>query len=194
MAIGDKFRLKVTFKSDISAFVAQVTPVFSQEGALFFDTPEEDLVGAFREECEALLLACVTNALRLVPLPGQASSHTLALGLAGPAGGQGGDRMPPRSASILSFRSPTPGKRGRGRMYLPPASETSNTAGHPTGAHVTALNDLGQSMISDMPSISVTHAPWVWYIHSLADGDFKPVSQFVGRDYWGTQRDRTRIY
>ena len=198
MSVGDKFRLKVTFKSDTSERVAQVTPVFSQEGEPIFDTPEEDLVGAFQEECEALLLACVTASLRLVeyavvPLPGTAASFVLSLGGAGPVGTQGGDPMPPRTATILSFRSPTAGRRGRGRMYLPPASEASNTAGHPTSGHLAAGDALGAAMIGDMPSLSITHLPWVWYIQSLADADFKPVSAYVTRDYWGTQRDRTNI-
>jgi hypothetical protein len=199
LAIGDIFRLDIVFKSDNSPYVAVCGPHFKQATLLVLDTPEEDLVGAFRDKAEPALLSTFTSTLRIVrytvsPVPGTGSTYQLDLGITGPVGVRTGDRLPPRVATVLSFRSSHPGKRGRGRMYLPPASETDNTGGAPTADLLAACNNLGDAMLNDMPVADASFASWVWVIRSEADNISRDVISYVPRGYWGSQRDRTRIF
>lgn len=199
MSVGDVFELAITWKSDESPYVAVCTPKFRQENALILDTEGEDLVGAFRDKCESAMAACITSTLRLVrytvsPIPGTGSTYALDLGVTGPVGARAGDRLPPRVAAILSFRTATPGKRGRGRMYLPPASEGDNTLGRPTADLQSALNAFGETMFADMLAGGLEFANWQWVVRSDKDNISRPVTQYIARDYWGSQRDRTRIF
>lgn len=200
MAAGQAYRLSIVVKSDSSPFVAINQPVFVQgPTGLIADTPEEDLVGAFRTECEASYLACITSALRLVKYqvgvaPDFATTFELDLGITGPVGTQGSDPLPPRTASVLSFRSATPGRRGRGRMYLPPASELSSSTGAPTANHITAMNALAVDMQDAMALVTASHIEWFWNIWSGLDATARLVSGFTSRGVWGSQRDRTRLF
>jgi len=102
--------------------------------------------------------------------------------------------MPPRTAGILSFRSATPGRRGRGRMYIPPSVESQNTLGRPTLGYLTTVENLGDALLSAMNTGGVEFAAWEWVVWSEADQVARAVTSYVARGYWGSQRDRTRIF
>ncbi len=80
------------------------------------------------------------GARRLTPGP---TLESLSNSGAGP-GLQAGDPLPGQVAGLIKLITDTPGPRGRGRCYVPFASESDNTVlGVPSGAYQTNLSNLG---------------------------------------------------
>jgi len=58
-----------------------------------------------------------------------------------------GDALPPQVAGLLRYTSNTPGRRGRGRVFLPFMGESFNgPSGLPTAPAITAMDALGEKM------------------------------------------------
>lgn len=198
MAIGDTYRLTVvTGREDLP-----VTCVnhfyFQQANALIFDTPGQDLVAAWQNYCESTYRALFTNFLvmrrySVGKAPSFETEHEFTFTTT-VAGIGTGEPLPPRTSGLLSLRTPTLSKRGRGRNYLPPATEADNGNGKPTAAYITKMNNLGIAIMEDMPSINVLFAIWVPQMWSKADQVARPVSQIIARTSWASQRDRSGLY
>lgn len=112
-----------------------------------------------------------------------------------PVGGQSGDMLPPEVALAVSWQTPVLGKRGRGRIYLPPCVEASNSSTGMVGSGaVDANRDAAVGFLQDSAILSslidgqwvipiVTGSPWTKY------GEILEVR--VG-EVWDAQRRRRR--
>jgi hypothetical protein len=197
MAIGDVYRLTIQWSNAPGLPTAVNQLYFKQDGGLIADTPEEDLVGAWQEEVEAAYASLVTNALAIRSYTvAKAPLFLTSLIVSGLAvgGSASGDAMPPQTAGVIEIRTADFSRRGRGRVFIPPGAESFNSAGKPTGAYRTSLGDVAANIKDDMASTSLSHTGWVWQLWSRADQAAKEVTTAFGGSFWGTQRDRNRLY
>lgn len=150
MAVGDFYRLIVQSSLTGEDNILVNTFTFRQGLALVFDTPEEDLVQAWIASGETLYRGTFTGAtgvdlLSVVPLPGgvvtfqEARPHTL--------GTQAGETIPFQIAALISYRTALLGRRGRGRTYLPPASETNVTSGRFNATYLGAVSAFAEALM-----------------------------------------------
>lgn len=103
--------------------------------------------------------------------------------------------QPPEVSCCLSWQTPQPGRRGRGRIYMPPAGTGEiSTFGFVGSAHVSGLVTAGQTLLAALAVESidssathvrpiVTGSPWTHYgvIQSVRVGHV-----------WDAQRRRRR--
>jgi len=196
MAINDVFRLRAVWRRTTDGPAMVNAFYFRQVAALIFDTPEEDLVDAFKTSVQPAYVAVVTNTVALVEyqvakFPDFLTSFiddTVEEG-----GALTGDPMPARIAGVLSYRTADLSRRGRGRVFLPSPNEASNTAGAPTTSYLALVDEI-RAELGDLFTDIIFHAGWEWRMFSPADQLTKAVtsSESVGR--WGTQRDRADVY
>lgn len=197
IAIGDVFRLKAVWQRTTDGPTAINQFVFKQLDALVLDTPEEDLIGAFREECEDLYVNLVTNTIAIVRYEvAQAPLFLTSLvdDVDDIGGNLTGDPLPARIAGLIGFRTADLSRRGRGRYFIPPANEVSNTAGAPSTGWQVSAQDFSDALFSNMSTLSITHAGWQLGLWSPTDEEFKAVTQINARGRWATQRDRGKLY
>lgn len=104
-----------------------------------------------------------------------------------------GDALPPQVSGVISWRTPTPGRRGRGRTYLPPTAEgNSNSSGVVSGAYIDAMDNFAEEMFGFNTNPGPDGGVYVFTVVSEADQSYHPVTSWVSRNKWGTQRGRTR--
>jgi hypothetical protein len=196
MAVGDKLKLTTIAQNVVGGKTAVNSYYFEQADVLVFDTPEEDLFERFLAQVKPTLVSLFTNNLSIV---------TVSIGL-GPTfettfqqtviwtGTITGDPMPAQNCGVLKYRTATPGRRERGRLFLYAAGESSNSIGSPSGAYLTTLGGLGDSLLNTMSSANVLYAGWYWGMFSKADQEFKRIATYSAGLYWGSQLDRRGIY
>jgi len=194
MAIDDVYRLTIILRSTAEGPIVANTLTFRQMNAIVFDTPEHDLVEAWKAEAENAYLEQFTNRLtvfnyKVGKAPDFATSYqTDETGLVGHLSG---DSMPIRTAGVLSMRTALLSKRGRGRMYLPPANEAGNGSdGHPTSGYIDNMIFLGDAIMGMATSLSILYAHWAWSVWSKTNQSAEDVTAFAARNFWGSQRDR----
>jgi len=131
--------------------------------------------------------------LRVVfPIPTVADIATFNQGI----GGVVGEDLPKQAGGVISLRSATPGRTGRGRMYIPFPGEADNeNPGRPIATYVTRLATLGTSVsaplvVDDMLGNSATLSAVILNGPPAAPGNFKRVTNTIARTFWGTQRRR----
>lgn len=193
MAIGDIYHLSLQFRNNALNVVAENTLAYRAEFATVFDTQEEDLVEAYRLAAEALHvnLASVNWFLeRYVVriLPENLITYEKSIGTE--YGGGTGDGLPPQTAGVVSIRSAHPGRRGRGRIYLPSTSEANNSSeGLAIGAYLDGIVAWAEEAV--YIGDGVTTANYTLGVWSVADQEFYEVQSVIGRNKWGTIRGRT---
>lgn len=126
---------------------------------------------------------------RLTPTP---TLEAVSDAAAGP--GVGGPTPQAKQVTgIITLRSDTPGRRARGRMYIPfPATDANEANGNPTAAYLANLDDLGNDhvgdvIIDDLAGNVATITSIVW---SKKFSQFYPITGKTVRDKWATQRRR----
>lgn len=197
MAVGDTYRLSVVWSNAPGLPTAVNQFHYRQTEALIFDTPGEDLVDAFRTIVEAAYASLVTNALAIrrysvAKAPLFLTEHVLeGISVGGSASG---DAMPPQTTGIIEIRTADFTRRGRGRFFIPPGVESFNALGKPTSAYRTSLGDVSVNLKEDMLASAITHAGWELMLWSRADQEAKAVTAAFGGAFWGSQRDRNRLY
>lgn len=197
MAVGDTYRLTVVWSNAPGLPTAVNQFHFRQVDTLVLDTPGEDLVGAFQEEVQAAYASLVTNALAIrrysvAKAPLFLTEHVLeGIGVGGTASG---DAMPPQSTGIIEIRTADFTRRGRGRFFIPPGVESFNGLGKPTSAYRTSLGDVAANLMADMNTTTIGHSAWELMLWSRADQEAKLVTTAFGGAFWGSQRDRNRLY
>jgi len=197
MAIGDVYRLTVVWSNAPGLPTAVNQFHYEQLDTLVLDTPGEDLVEAFRTKVEAAYASLVTNSLALrrytvAKAPLFLTEYILE-GLA--VGGTAtGDAMPPQTTGIIETRTGDFTRRGRGRVFIPPGAESFNSLGKPTAAYRSSLGDVAANLLDDMGTGDLLVAGWGWNLWSRADQVAKPILTAFGGAFWGTQRDRNRLY
>jgi len=197
MAVNDIYRLNVITANNPSIAVAVNGFYFRQRTALILDTPEEDLVAAFQEECEFNYLNTFTSAMFLIKYqvgksPEFATAFEVFDGVQ--HGGLTGDPLPPRNCAVLSKKTSDFSRRGRGRTYLPPASESVSSGIGLTTGYRTALTDFAANVQDDMNAETLTHAGWQHVLWSEADQEAKTVTSYIINLRWASQRDRGNLY
>jgi hypothetical protein len=192
MAVGDVYRFAFVWKSISSSKVAVNNFYLKQNGPLILDTPTEDFWGIFQESCLELYRFSVASELGLIQLVGATGLPFVTeqiIDIEGVVGGSGGGSLPTRTAGILSYRTAVPTKKGRGRVFLPPAGEGDNAAGRPSSGWLTNTNGFAQALF-DLQFEAVGSASWQWHMYSKTDNVFRPVTAAAARTKWGSRRKR----
>jgi hypothetical protein len=101
------------------------------------------------------------------------------------------DLLPQASSLVVGWRTDLPARRGRGRSFLPPLTESNNEVdGSPTAAIRSSFQAAADTLItSSQASTAVNFVVWHRPV-AKAGGDFRPVTKAVIRDTWGMLRSR----
>lgn len=196
MAEGDVYRMRCVWKRSANGAAAVNDFYFEQFDPTIIDTPAADLFQAFQLTCQAAYEALVSSLLSTVEIQfGRAPDFLTEEVFTTPffVGQLSGDPLPGFSCGILSRYSEDLTRRGRGRLYIPAATEAVNSNGAPTAGYFNDLQDFGDSM---MPYIGdgVTTSRWGACVWSVADQESKRVVSFRARSIWGVQRDRRNLF
>jgi len=194
MAVGDVYRLTVILKGPTVDKAVVNTFCFEQGDSLIFDTPGEDLVECWKAFAETPYLEQFTNRLTVFNYKvGKAPDfpteyQTDEVGL---EGNLTGDPMPIRTSAVLAFRTDELSRRGRGRVFLPPANEAANGSdGHPTSGYIDNMKVLGDALLAMGGDTVTTTAHWYLSVWSKASQEHRNVQAYAARNFWGSQRDR----
>lgn len=125
----------------------------------------------------------VNPTLSILPLDG--TSATYVHGPVTGLNGAGDEDFAPALAAIASFRTAQRGPRGRGRMYVGPVAETSQTKGRLVGDALTnfpagVANFIAQLVTEDTQLVVAS------YVHA----EYNLVLSGTGETILGTQRRR----
>lgn len=104
-----------------------------------------------------------------------------------------GDPLPPQTAALISFKTNSATRAGRGRIYIPFLSETTaNPDGRPSAVQIAALEALATVWATTKaPTVGADTSNMVPVIAS-ADGLLpKDITDFRVRPYWATMRRRS---
>jgi hypothetical protein len=111
-----------------------------------------------------------------------------------------GEPLPPAVAGLISLRTLTPGRRGRGRVYPPFAGESSSgPTSRPVTAYLTELDDYGDQLLLGLTVVGAggtTVHEWVVYHRtwpSTGGPASSPITGYVTRENWATIRKRSTI-
>lgn len=192
MAIGDWYTLKIVYQNTVTGVFLEnqlhyqhtgVTPAVSAEADLvaqFRDDPEGDIISLFHGNYSVV-------GYRVIPRPGNTATYDISITPV--TGFLGGDVMPPANACIVSIKSESFTRSGRGRIYLPPAAESnSNAGGQVAGAYITDVNTFMAAAVS-LTSLAAT-ATFILGIWSEKDQAGYQYVSYAVRNYWGVQRGR----
>jgi hypothetical protein len=194
MAVDDVYRLTAILRAAGDQPSIVNTFHFKALEATVFDTQEEDLVEAFQAEAEDAYREQFTNRLTVFQYKvGKSPTFETAFikDVSGVVGNLSGDSLGVRNSAVLSFRTATLSKRGRGRLFLPPANEAANGAdGHPTSGYIDNMEFFADKLLGMASTVSVLYASYELQVWSKADQAAYPVTAFTARNFWGSQRDR----
>lgn len=112
-------------------------------------------------------------------------------------GNRAGDHLPPQVAGLVTLRTALAGRAYRGRKYIPFVSEDdSDINGHPTAA----ILILMQALASVYASVTVVNnagatgtATLTPVIYNRAAHTTQPITSYIARSSWATQRRRSDI-
>lgn len=195
MAVGDTYRLRVVLRRSFVHPACINSFYFKQGDILIADTPGEDLVQAWQNDAETAYRNCFTNFIaitqyQVAKAPLFETEYTV--DFSGIAGNLTGDPLPPRTSYTLSWRTAVLTRRGRGRVYLPPASEADNSSAAPTSGYRTTVSNFGDILVAGIGD-GVTTAPWTLMTWSPADQVAREVLSHFSVGGWASQRDRDGI-
>ena|SRR6185295_1937688 len=104
-----------------------------------------------------------------------------------------GDMMPTQVAGVVSFRTATVGREGRGRVYLPFFGESANSLlGRVTGTALTLMDNFAAAVTPDIVDAQgggddVTIHMCILHRATMTS---TLVNGYLVREKWGTQRKR----
>jgi hypothetical protein len=95
------------------------------------------------------LYPCGSPNGQTIPAPpyAQGTPMTLEYTSAYPTGGESSTQLPPQNSIAVGWRTPQVGRRGRGRMFLPPASSASLSGAHVSSGAQTDIADAGKAFL-----------------------------------------------
>lgn len=102
---------------------------------------------------------------------------------------------PTQIAGLVSLRTALGGRANRGRFYAPfPAASDISTNGDPTANYLVKLNDLG-ALLDDVivAGIAGNTNDLTPVVYHRALGSGTPITTFLRRTSWATQRRRSRL-
>jgi len=105
------------------------------------------------------------------------------------------DLLTRQVAGVIRLKTALGGRSGRGRAYIPFATELFNSdVGEPTGAYLTALQGVANVLDDDLViTVAGRSATLVAGVYSKKLNSFNPITSFELRTHWGTQRRRSSI-
>ena len=193
MAVNDVVTLHAQWHLTNGNLIAENQFHFRQTAPLILDTTVDDLTDAFATIVEPSYVACVSGQWSIINYRVVAQPSGLTIGevaVDDHSGALSGDSLPPQVSTILSFRSSHPGRRGKGRVFLPPANEAnSGVLGTPSSTLVGLVTDLGDALLSTVDS-TITHAGWEWGVWSMSDQAFYPAVGLSSRFRFMTRKSR----
>ncbi len=184
--------------NDLTYVVGAVgsTPATDQDAADQFDAtvaplykPLMPLTGEYRGVTVGILRAIVPYPAKYIPASANANAG---------AGTAAGAPLPGQVSGLISYFSPRPGPAGRGRSYVGfPAIVHDTGAGNPTAAYMTLLDNLAAVTAVGIAVVTLGGATATLVraiIHQTNKFDITPppdpVTGFVSRGKWATQRRR----
>lgn len=196
MAVGDILKLTAIWSRAPHVRVMVNEWAFRQDSALVLDTPEEDLLTAFRDKIEDSYVALVTDFLTLSTykvayLP---ANDTVAQETVNVAGGSVGEPMPAIMSLFIRERTANFTRSGRGGFYLPPTIESANVNGQPTTTYINPALDMANLIRTDMAAGGLTYANWTWGVYSRKLSTFFPITSVNIPSKWSHQVDRAKAY
>lgn len=107
-----------------------------------------------------------------------------------------GDALPSQTCGILTKKSVAPGRRGRGRVYVPFPAETANdTKALPNAGYLTALSTLATALganvtVNEQGGWQAVLRPVI--AAAIPGGGYSrlAITQLLPRPRWATQRSR----
>lgn len=103
-----------------------------------------------------------------------------------------GDQLPRQVSGLMTKRTGSPGKSGRGRIYVPfPTEVMSSSAGEPTGPYSTLLGTLRTAMLANVNVVDgINTAILSPAVFSRTLGIDSLMTDITARTHWATQRRR----
>lgn len=197
MAVGDIYRLGCIWRKSLDLPVCVNNFVYRQENALVLDTPEEDLFEAFIAKVVPSYRAIVTNVISLSRMTlGQSPDFAVFAERDGLtfSGTGSGDALPPRTSGVITLKTATISRRGRGRWFMPPAAEAGSGGGIMSTGHAEASDTFADAALNEMLDGGLAYASWQLCVWSEADQVARPVTSYVIRTHWSSQSDRGELY
>lgn len=195
--IGDIWRVSCIWKRTTNGSACVNNWHWRQDTLTIFDDPAEDVWEAMQLGFMIQYQDIVTNLLALVDVRVSKAPDFVVEYTAQPttiSGTHPGNAMPPRTAGILSLRTDLISRRGRGRIFLPPPGEGFNAAnGNPDVDYILNADQLADFMVNGIGD-GLTTAQYTGAVWSKADGVGRVVTGAKTQGYWGTQRDRAKIF
>lgn len=155
MAIGDIYRLSVEVQYGTEQNFAVNVFHYEQESAIVQPTEVEDLWAGWQAELQTDYVTTFSTTLTLqnaklqkVDSPGV----ELEIFNIGAAGTRTGDALPNQIATLLTWRTGEPGRRKRGRTYLPTPNEGSSGGNGPGSGLITDAENFGTKAIQIGPA------------------------------------------
>lgn len=164
MAVNDFYRLNCIWRQTGTENYAVNGFTYRATEPTIFDTQEQDLVEAFKLDVETLYNDIVHEDFQLVryqvvPKPGGTVAYEVGAAVSGQ---QTGERLPSQIAGLISWRTGVPGRSGRGRTYLPPINEGSQSDGYMSTtyfdavtAFATAAKEIGNHISTAVYELAV---------------------------------------
>jgi len=106
--------------------------------------------------------------------------------------GTGGGNIPPQLASVVSWRTSTSGRSGRGRTYLGNLGSAALTVNLVTAAAVTAINGAATTLISAIHALTAAGAAPDLAVWSPTDGVVRPILTGSSDATFDTMRSRVK--
>lgn len=196
MAIDTVYTLQTHIKDNFTGLLAQHQLHFKQNSESVSSASGKDLVDNYMDNALSAYVQGLHNDYHVEGWRVIESETGLTVyEFADPDQSNGfvtGDKLSPMLATVLSIRTAHPGRTGRGRAYLGPHGEAHNTTTGNVSGDLVTLNGAYGAAIITMEDSSGSYAGFDWGLWSKKDAAFYPLSSFVARSYWATQRGRAK--
>jgi len=106
--------------------------------------------------------------------------------------GTGGTQIPPQLASVVSWRTATAGRSGRGRTYLGNLASAAQQVNIVASAFVTAANSAAGTLITAIAAIQAAGAPAALAVWSPTKGVLRPILSGSMDATFDTMRSRVK--
>jgi hypothetical protein len=122
---------------------------------------------------------------------GSTSAALVSTGFTLTAAGAGSRQMPPQCALVMSLRSLTPGRSGRGRNYIPMGIGGSNNNGGIGSTPLNTVTTAYAAILTNIAALSLAgFSAQVPIVASFTTGQFHEIVDVIGDSKIDTQRRR----
>lgn len=193
MAVGDVYRLSVVTNQGSGGQMI-VTHHFKQNSPLVFDTSVDDLIARWVDQAlptfvDLLSQSFIVDVVRAISVDNTEQGE-FQVDTGDGTGTQTGDSQPYQNAAVITWRTGVPGRSNRGRNYVGGAVESNNAgAGQLTTDYRTVLGNYAQ-LLTFMNGDSLQFAKWQLVVYSRLNSSSRPVTSYVVRPTFYTQRRR----